>query len=188
MEDITLDPAQEERLARLPADGITVFTLESDTIRGALVNGTSMVSRMRAAHRLGILETVVLGNAYLAAALLSVTLKGQDKLSLRAQGSGPAKGFIVDCDSGGNVRGRLFVPAIELDAVPESLDSAPLVGTGFLSLTRYPEGKTEPVTGTAEMTTGRLAEDLAAFYHISEQTRTSFSMGVHFAKDGSVDG
>lgn len=188
MEEIQLDSVQAERLAKLPADGITVFTLEGDTIRGALVNGTAMVSLMRAAHGLGILETLVLGKAFLAASLLSVTLKGQDKLSLRAEGSGPAKGFVVDCDSAGNVRGRLFVPAIELDGSPDSLDTGPLVGSGFLSLARFPEGKSEAVTGTAAMKSGRLAEDLAYFYHTSEQTRTSFSLGVHFSKDGGVDG
>lgn len=182
------DQVQLDRLARLPADGLMMFTLENDTIRGALVNATAMVSAMREAHGLGILETLVLGKAYLAAALLSSTLKGQDRLSLKAEGDGPAQGFSVDCDARGRVRGRLYASPFPLEAPPDSLDTGPLMGRGNLSLVRHPEGSGEPVSGTVAMRTGRLAEDLAYFYHLSEQTRTSFSLGVHFDAGERVAG
>ena len=182
------DPVSLERLARLPADGMTVFTLEGDSVRGTLVNATAMITLAREAHGLGILETLVLGKAYLAMALLSSTLKGADRLALKAEGDGPAQGFSVDCDAAGNVRGRLYANPFELDGPPESLDTGPLLGKGQLTLVRYPEGRTEPVSGSVAMRTGRLAEDLAYFYHLSEQTRTSFSLGIHFDAEGRVAG
>mgnify|MGYP000945149216 CR=1 FL=1 len=87
------DDELRRRLDGLAPDGLTIFTLEGDSIRGALVSGTTMVASMRAAHGLGILETEVLGRAYVAAALLSATIKGDDRVRLQVDGSGPAGGL-----------------------------------------------------------------------------------------------
>ena len=182
------DPELSARLNKLPADGLTIFTLEGDSIRGALVSAAHMVALMRQAHRLGLLETLLLGKAYVAAALLSATIKGDDRLSLKVDGDGPARGYMAECTAGGQVRGRLFTPAIDIGNDPADFDTARLIGKGQLSLTRYMVGKTEPVTGTVALRTGRLAEDLAWFYHLSEQTRTSFTLGVQFDALGRVAG
>lgn len=176
------------RLAGLAPDGLTIFTLEGDSIRGALVSATTMVAEMRAAHGLGPLETEVLGRAYVAAALLSATIKGEDRIRVQVDGDGPAGGFSVECAASGDVRGRLFNAPFELDETPASLDTAPLVGKGTISLTRFMAGRTEPVSGSAALRSGRLAEDLAWYYHISEQTRSSFTLGLHFDADGRVAG
>jgi molecular chaperone Hsp33 len=182
------DPGLSTRLEALPADGLTIFTLEGDSIRGALVSATTMVALMRQAHGLGLLETLLLGKAYVAAALLSATIKGEDRLSIKVDGDGPARGYMVECTAAGQVRGRLFTPAIDIGNDPADFDTCRLIGKGQLSITRYMVGKTEPVTGSVALQTGRLAEDLAWFYHLSEQTRTSFTLGVHFDVQGRVAG
>ncbi len=192
------DEVLEKHLAAMQPDGLTIFTLEGDTIRGTLVSATTMVARMRAAHGraahgraadgLGLLETLVLGKAYIAASLLSTTIKGHDRLAIKVAGDGPAHGFSVECTADGDVRGRLFAAPFELAAPPESLDTAPLVGAGTISITRFMEGRTDPVTGSAALKSGRMAEDLAWFYHISEQTRSSFTIGLHFDAEGRVAG
>ncbi len=187
------DEVLEKHLAAMQPDGLTIFTLEGDTIRGTLVSATTMVARMRAAHGraahgLGLLETMVLGKAYIAASLLSTTIKGHDRLAIKVAGDGPAHGFSVECTADGDVRGRLFAAPFELAAPPESLDTAPLVGAGTISITRFMEGRTDPVTGSAALKSGRIAEDLAWFYHISEQTRSSFTIGLHFDAEGRVAG
>lgn len=182
------DDLLRARLDRLCPDGLTIFTLENDTIKGALASCTTMVAQMRAAHGLGLLETLVLGKAYVASALLSSTIKGDDRIAMKVEGDGPAQGFWVECDASGNVRGRLFEPAFPLDTAPLSLDTAALVGAGTLSLTRFMAGRTEPVSGSAALRSGRIAEDLAWYFHISEQTRSSFSVGLHFDADGRVAG
>ena len=182
------DSELSARLESLPADGLTIFTLEGDSIRGALVSGTRMVALMRESHKLGLLETLLLGKAYIAAALLSATIKGEDRLSLKVDGDGPARGYLAECTATGQVRGRLFTPAIDLGDDQADFDTARLIGKGQLSITRYMAGKTEPVSGTVVLRTDRLAEDLAWFYHLSEQTRTSFTLGVHFDTQGRVAG
>ena len=57
------DPEHSARLAGLAPDGVTIFTLEGDSIRGALVSSTRMTALMAQAHELGQLETLVLGKA-----------------------------------------------------------------------------------------------------------------------------
>ena len=182
------DETLARRLEGLSPDGLTIFTLEGDSIRGVLASATTMVARMRAAHGLGLLETAVLGKAYVAASLLSATIKGDDRIVMKVEGDGPARGFSVECAASGDVRGRLFQPEFDLDSLPQSLDTAPLVGAGTISLTRFMAGDTEPVSGSAALRSGRIAEDLAWYFHVSEQTRSSFTIGLHFDAEGRVAG
>ncbi|OHD19739.1 MAG: hypothetical protein A2087_09370 [Spirochaetes bacterium GWD1_61_31] len=182
------DPDYQRQLDALPTDGVSIFTLENDAIRGALVSGTRLVAQMALSHRLGPLETLVLGQAYLAAGLLSVTIKGQDRLMLRVQSQGPSAGYSVECNAVGQVRGRLFNQPFELERPLEALDTALLLGSGFLSITRHQAGRSQPFTGTVALRSGRLAEDLAWYYHESEQTNTAFTLGLHFDRAGRVIG
>jgi len=182
------DAILERRLAGLEPDGLTIFTLENDTIRGALASSTSMVASMRAAFGLGPLETMVLGKAFVAASLLSATIKGDDRIGIKVEGNGPAHGFSVEGNASGDERGRLFASPFEFDSPPESLDTAPLLGAGTISLTRFMAGRTKPVTGSAALKSGRIAEDLAWYYHMSEQTKSSFTIGIHLDVEGRVAG
>jgi molecular chaperone Hsp33 len=182
------DPVQIKRLAGLAPDGLSIFTLEGDAIRGALVSATRMLSLMAQAHALGSLETLLLGKAYIAAALLSITIKGNDRLTLRVEGDGPAQGYSAECNARGQVRGRLFSSSIDLASLPANFDSGALIGQGQVSITRFMEGRSDPVSGTCGAKTGRLAEDLAYYFHMSEQLRTSFTLSVHFDADGRVAG
>ncbi|MBU0926603.1 MAG: Hsp33 family molecular chaperone HslO [Spirochaetes bacterium] len=182
------DDTLQKRLKALCPDGLTIFTLEGDTIRGILSSATTMVAMMRAAHGLGLLETEVLGRAFVASSLLSATIKGEDRVVMKVEGDGPAQGFSVECNAFGDVRGRLFKAPFALDSPPGSLDTGPLVGAGSIMLTRFMAGATEPVSGRAELRSGRIAEDLSWYYHVSEQTRTLFKVGLHFDAEGRVAG
>ena len=181
------DDELASRLASLPPDGILRFTLLGGAIRGAVVAGTSMVAGLRANHRLGIMETLALGQAYLAASLASVTLKDGGRLVLREDCSGVLKGFSVESTWDGRVRGFLFNDSVVLDRPPESFDLAPFIGSGTLSVTRFsPDG--EPFTGHIALVHSRIAEDVTEYFLKSEQTRTAFSVSVRFDPAGRVAG
>lgn len=203
------DPVLETRLAALPPDGITVFTLGGEggpaggDLRGAILHGTRLVTRMRVNHGLGILETLVLGQACLAAALVASTLKGRDKVLLNLACDGPARGWSVEgraldkpTEAGGSVgqgrsvavRGYLHGDAIPVEAPLDSWDTSPFIGSGTLSMTRFIAGTVRPHTGTITLKAGRLAEDLARYYLESEQTRTAFDLGLGFDTEGRVSG
>jgi hypothetical protein len=72
----------KEQLIASAKDRLYNFSLAGGTVRGVIMNGTRMVNEMRANHELGILETLVLGRAYLGGALMTADLKGNDRISL----------------------------------------------------------------------------------------------------------
>ncbi|MBW2101383.1 MAG: Hsp33 family molecular chaperone HslO [Deltaproteobacteria bacterium] len=77
---------------------------------------------MRAAHDLGILETLVLGRAYLGCSLMASDLKGRDKISLKIDCSGPVQGLVVEGNAFGEVRGYLVRVPIPLEKPLEDTD------------------------------------------------------------------
>mgnify|MGYP000856429589 FL=1 len=114
------DTALQQHLDKLEKDELHIFTADDGLFRGGLFHGTRFVNRIRAQHRLGILETLVLGQAGLCAALMIQTMKGRETLQLRYETDGPATGFSVEADSRGFVRGYLLQNPIPIDAPLES--------------------------------------------------------------------
>ena len=98
-----------EHLASIEKDEMAVFVMADGRIRGALFHGTNFVNQMRAQHKTGILETMVLGQASLCAALMMPTMKGQEHISWRYECDGPAKGFAVEADSTGYVLSLIHI-------------------------------------------------------------------------------
>jgi molecular chaperone Hsp33 len=147
-----------------------------------------MVNQMRANHNLGILETLVLGQAYIAAGLMASSVKGNDRIQLSVDCGGPIGGIYVESWACGAVRGYLKNNPIHIDKPLESSDLSMLYGPGFISVTKLLEGSKTPFTGQTMMQYGDLAKDLALYYNESEQTPTMFSLGVHFDKQGRVLG
>jgi molecular chaperone Hsp33 len=178
----------KDQLIASRRDRLYSFIMAQETVRGVVVHGTRMVNEMRWNHQLGILETLVLGHAYLAAALMSANLKGGDRIGLQVECSGPIKGLSVEANACGEVRGYLSRVPIPIDKPLESFDLTPFYGAGFLSVIKFPEDAKQPFTGKVMMEFGRLAKDLALYYLKSEQIPTAISLGVSFDKQGEVTG
>ena len=176
------------QLDGIERDGMTVFVMADGQFRGALYNGTRMVNQMRANEHLGILETLVLGQAELCAALLIQTMKGREHLTFRYDTNGPAAGFSVEANSTGYVRGHLFQNPIPVDAPLANWDLAPFFGDGTVTLSRLGEGMKSAQTGTVEIRHRNIAKDLAWYFAQSEQTHTAFNTSIQFDKQGRVIG
>jgi molecular chaperone Hsp33 len=147
-----------------------------------------MVNEMRANHELGILETLVLGRAYLGVGLMAADLKSNDRLSLKFDCSGPIKGLVVEANAFGEVRGFLKQVPIPLDKPMVSFDLSPFFGAGFLSVTKYLEDAKQPFTGQVMLKYGNIAKDLANYYFTSEQVPTAFNLSIKFDTEGQVTG
>jgi molecular chaperone Hsp33 len=182
------DPVLIEHLASLPDDSREVFLLDDGAVRVTALQGTHMINQMRANHHLGILETVVLGQAYIAGGLLASTLKGNDRLQLTIECGGPIGGVYVEAWACGAVRGYLKNVPIPIDKPLESFDLSMFYGPGFLTITKLLEGSRQPFTGQVMLQYGNLAQDLAVYYQQSEQTPSLFSLSVQFDKAGRVAG
>jgi len=178
----------ENYLKTLQPDTIDTFLLQKGSIRGSLLHGTRMVHEMQANHGTGILETYILGHAYIAVGLLTSMLKGNDKIGISVECAGPAKGFDVEASARGDVRGYLRQNPIPIEKPLESFDMSPFFGPGFLTLTRALEGSRQPVTGQTMMRNGSIAKDLSNHFLESEQTPTLFFLSIQFDKKGNIAG
>lgn len=178
----------KEKLLASAKDRLYNFLLADGAIRGVILHGTRMVNEMRANHELGILETLVLGRAYLGAALMSSDLKSNDRISIRFDCSGPIKGLVVEANVFGEVRGFLKQVPIPLDKPMESFDLSPFFGAGFIAVTKYLEDAKQPFTGQVMLKYGNIAQDLANYYLTSEQVPTAFNLSIKFDQQGEVTG
>ena len=177
-----------EKINALPKDEMAVFVMADGRIRGALFHGTHFVNQMRAQHNLGILESLVLGQASLCAALMIPLMKGQEHLCWKYDVDGPAAGFSVESDSTGYVRGFLYNEHIPVDKPLENWDLKPFLGTGSMSVSRIHKEDSAPHISTVEVNSGNIAEDLAWYYKQSEQISTAFNTGIQFDRQGRVIG
>lgn len=177
-----------EHIASLPHDGREVFLASGGSVRISAVQATEMINQMRTNHNLGIMETYVLGQGYIAGALLASTVKGNDRVQLQIECGGPIKGMSVEAWASGAVRGYLVNNPIPLDKPVDSFDTSMLYGPGFLSITKLLEGSKTPFTGQIMMEYGNLANDLALYFRQSEQTPTLFYLSIKFDRKGNVTG
>lgn len=169
-------------------DKLFHFTLSGGMIRGAILHGTRMINEMRGNHELGILETLVLGHAYMAGALMCADLKGDERIGLKIDCSGPIKGLFVETNAFGEVRGYLKNVPIPMEKPLESFDISSFFGAGFLSVTKTFRDAKQPFTGQVQLMYGSIAKDLAYYYLTSEQTPTAFNLSIKFDPEGNVTG
>lgn len=178
----------KDRLKAAARDRLHRFLLSDGEVRGALVQGTRLVQEMRANHFLGVLETLVLGHAYLGGLLVASSLKGNDRVTLQIECSGPVGGLVVEANAYGEVRGYLKNVPIPVDKPLEGFNLSPFFGAGFISLTRHLEDAKHPFTGKVALRHGNIAQDLAHYFLTSEQIATAFSLSIKFTPEGEVAG
>lgn len=181
------NPELEYHLEQIAADGVDLFLTEGG-VRGAIVHGTQLVNAMRANHGLGIMETLILGHAYLAVGLMATTLKEQGRVGIAMECSGPVKGINVESTARGDIRGYLHNPNIAITEEQEEFNTSEFIGTGIISVTRYLASRKQPFTGQVLIEHGRIARDMANYYLQSEQTPTAFNLSVKFDTHGNVTG
>lgn len=180
--------ALTDQLEAKKHDRMYTFLLANGNIRGVIMKGTIMVGEMRANHRLGVLETLVLGHAYIAAAMMSVQLKGEDRITLQVDCSGPIKGFVVESNAYNEVRGYLKNVPIPVEKPVEDFNMSPFFGAGFLTVTKTLEDRRQPFSGKVMLEYGNLARDLTNYYMISEQVPSAINLSVQFDNEGNVVG
>ena len=148
---------------------------------------TNTVEEARSRHDTWPIASAALGRALTAGLLLGASLKGSDLLTLRIQGDGPLGGILVSADGSGEVRGYVLEPHVDLPAGPAGkLPVGAAVGRqGLLHVTKD-LGLKEPFTGSVELVSGEIGEDVAKYLLVSEQTPSAVSLGVLVGPDARV--
>ncbi len=177
-----------DHIHSIEKDGMSIFIMANGLFRGALFHGTEFINQMKANHALGTVETLVLGQASLCAALMIPSMKGREHVRFRYDTRGPAAGFSVEADSSGYVRGFLLQDPIPVSEKLNANDLSPLFGEGTVKVTRFLEGNTEPITGSVEIKYKNISQDLAWYFLQSEQLPTAFNTGIQLDEKGRVVG
>ena len=154
-----LDKELQTYLDTLEPDQLTVFTMANGRVRGALFHGTRFVNQIRAQHKLGILETYILGQACLCASMTIPMMKDQEHVVIKYEGMGPAQGYSVEADSKGYVRGYLYNNNIPLQTELENWDLSPFMGPGTFSFSRVHQDDKFPQNSTVEVDGGNIAKE-----------------------------
>lgn len=155
----------------------------------SVITAPDMVERARTVHHLHPIGTAALGRTLCGASLLGEMLKENNAaLTMRIQGGGPIGTILAVSDNAGNVRGYVSHPEVDLPIRERDgkLDVSGAVGTnGLITVTRD-IGLREPYSGSSALTSGEIAEDLAAFLTESDQCGSACALGVLVNPDGSV--
>lgn len=160
---------------------------KSKSFRVYLTVTTDMVEQVRNIHKTSPLATAGLGRVLTAAGLMGIMLKNDhDKLTIQFKGDGPAKQILATAYGNGSVKGYIANPDVDLPLTPQGkLDVGGSLGIGDLTVIKD-LGLKEPYMGTIALVSGEIADDLTAYFFISEQQNSSVALGVKIERDYTV--
>lgn len=160
---------------------------KSGSFRVYLTVSTDMTETARQIHGTTPLATAALGRVLTGAGLMGLMLKDEkDKLTVQFKGDGPAREILATAYGDGRVKGYISNPNLDLPLREDGhLDVGGALGIGQLTVIKD-LGLKEPYIGRISLVSGEIADDLTAYYYISEQQNSSVALGVKIARDCSV--
>ena len=159
----------------------------SKSFRVYLTISTDLVQEAAKIHDTTPLASAGLGRVLTAAGLMGIMLKDDDnKLTLYFKGDGPARQILATAYGDGRVKGYISNPYVDLPLNDQGkLDVGGSLGVGDLTVIKD-LGLKEPYTGTIALVDGEIADDLTAYFYISEQQNSSVALGVKVERDLSI--
>ena len=159
----------------------------SKSFRVYLTISTDLVQEAAKIHDTTPLASAGLGRVLTATGLMGIMLKDDDnKLTLHFKGDGPARQILATAYGDGRVKGYISNPYVDLPLNDQGkLDVGGSLGVGDLTVIKD-LGLKEPYTGTIALVDGEIADDLTAYFYISEQQNSSVALGVKVERDLSI--
>ena len=160
---------------------------KSGSYRVYITITTDMVQEAAKIHDTTPVASAGLGRVLTAAGLMGLMLKDpEDKLTVNFKGDGPAGQILATAYGDGRVKGYIANPYADLPLRDDGkLDVGGSLGIGELTVIKD-LGLKEPYVGTIALVSGEIADDLTAYFFISEQQNSSVALGVKVERDLSV--
>lgn len=155
------------------------------SLMAAAVDTTNIVAIAQELHHTSAVGTAALGRMLSAASIMGAMLKQENaSVTMKINGGGPLGSVVAIADSRGNVRGYVEHPEVELPLKPNGkLDVGGGIGRDGLLMVIRDFGEGEPYVGQVRIATGEIAEDITAYYAVSEQIPTVCALGVLVDKE-----
>ncbi len=166
-------------------DKILKILSKNKEIRVFLAKTTDMTECAKVLHSLSKTATATLGRVLTANALMAADLKSPDNtVSIQIRTEGPIGNIISYANGSCEIKGYVSNPETDL---PIRKDGKIDVGgavtlNGSLTVVKDIGGK-EPYSGTIELISGEIAQDLTYYFAKSEQIPTAIALGVLVDKD-----
>lgn len=163
----------------ITSDGLIVATA---------LDSTDIVAKAEKLHKTSAVCTAALGRLLTAASMMGDMLKSEsNSLTVKIDGGGPSGSLLAVSDWKGNVRGYIVNPNVEIPLKENGkLDVSGAVGTNGTLYVIKDLGLKEPYNGFVPITSGEIAEDITAYFAISEQIPTVCALGVLVNPDLTV--
>lgn len=141
---------------------------------------TDLVNEAMNIHKASPTAAAALGRILTAGSLMGSMMKNtKDKITLRIDGNGPAGGVVVTGCSDASVKGYIGNPKVDLELNSKGkLDVGGAIGKNGDLIVIRDMGLKEPYVGRVPIYTGEIAEDIAYYYTVSEQTPSAVALGV----------
>lgn len=170
------------------SDKLVRATAKGGDIRiiGAIT--TDLVNSGVSIHKCAPTAAAAFGRMLTAGSLMGAMLKNeQDKLTIQINGGGVAGSILITALADASVKGYIVNPSADLPANSKGkLDVSGIVGKNGNLLVIKDMGLKQPYTGQVPIYSGEIAEDIAYYFTVSEQTPSAVGLGVLVDKDLSV--
>jgi molecular chaperone Hsp33 len=131
--------------------------------------------------------SIALGRGLAGGALMGALLKSGQRVALKFEGNGPLRRMIVEADSDGAVRACAANPSAEVGPLGGRWDVPGLLGrAGFLTVTRDLGLGKEPYSGTVQLCTSEIGDDLAYYLTDSEQVPSAVGLTAALDQEGRL--
>lgn len=156
-------------------------------VRAYAVDATQTVAEAQRRHDTWNTSSAALGRTMVGALLLGATLKGDDKLTVKVQGNGPAGAIVVDSNARGEVKGYIQNKNLSLPLnAAGKIDVRGAVGTEGMFTIIKDLGLKEPFSGQVPIVSGELAEDFTYYLAVSEQIPSAVGLSVLVETDDTI--
>lgn len=169
--------------------GKLIRCITSDgAVMATALDSTDIVAKAEQYHKTSAVMTAALGRLLTATSMMGNMMKGEkDTITVRIAGNGPAGVVVAVADSKGDVRGYVGDSKVEIPLKENGkLDVSSAVGNDGLIYVIKDIGLKEPYSGSVPLVSGEIAEDITAYYAVSEQIPTVCALGVLVNPDLTV--
>ncbi len=155
------------------------------TVRIYAALTTDLVEEARTIHGTWPAASAALGRVLTGALMMGAMYKGDQTLTIRIDGGGPAGEILAIVDAHGHVKGSIENPEVHFSQKDKLAVGLVVGNNGFIHVTKDLKIR-DVFTSSAALQTGEIGDDLTYYFAASEQIPSSVGLGVLVNENNEV--